>query len=149
DSKPQLERELHLNRKHLPHANKIDAHYCARWAGLKTLKKIHANPGAGNQMQVQISRYHNSDDRYLVISMGRMVFEDEGLATSTCLGILINNRAKRKIKWLADSGLEELEVNVLCEKCDIPNCKERQADPEILQKRQYRKLIREKLNNLH
>ncbi|WP_170227130.1 helix-turn-helix transcriptional regulator [Luteibaculum oceani] len=146
---PHLERELHLNRKHLPHATKLGAHYCARWSALKTLKEVVGNEG-GEQFSAhgQISEFVENGDCYLVISMGRKISEATGLATSTCLGIYLNAKLKRKVRWLSDPKLAKKQVNVLCENCAM-DCEDRLAPPSILERKSLKMEVEDALSQLH
>ncbi len=144
---PVLERELHLNKKHLPHANNLGAHYCGRWVALQVLRKLTGGKKTGLDTQVQFSNYPGGE-KYLVVAMGRSLASGEQRATSACLGISVNNKSKRKIAWIQDPQIQTREVNVLCENCGIENCEERSAAPSILQGKQQRAEIRKALHAL-
>lgn len=135
---PVLERELHLNKSHLPHASNIGGHYCGRWSALKVLEKAkHEN---NLVVDAQISDYMHSDDRYLVVSLARKL--SNGRVISTCLGLMVNTKSKRTIKFMADTNLPIKMVNVHCEMCDAVNCQERRAEPKKIIRQNQRREIK-------
>ena len=149
NKEPFLDRELHLNRKHLPHANRMGAHYCARWSSLKVLKQALQRNDKEILAHAQVSEYGDSKDQYLVLSMARRVSEDPFTCTSACIGIHINPKSKRRIKSLENPKNEKVLVNVLCESCAEPKCLERRAPSVILEKRSYRESVKQELAKLH
>ena len=40
-NKFEIDRELHLNRRHRPHSNELNEHYCRRWVGLSLLEDLY------------------------------------------------------------------------------------------------------------
>lgn len=147
-SEPHLERELHLNRKHLPHANRRDAHYCGRWLSLKMLNKSMSRNDDSILADYQISEYGEGGDKFLVLSMARRVSEAPFACASASLGIHISNKSKRKIKSLAELEPTAIQVNTLCEYCSISDCAERRAPASALQRKDYRNSILQELAKL-
>lgn len=54
------------------------------------------------------------------------------MAKSVTLGLLINEKLKSIFYFLNDPELPRHTVNITCERCDMPDCKERVSEPKII-----------------
>ena len=147
-----IDRELHLNRRHHPHANAIQEHYCRRWVSLSLLKDLQNQLAAGENLQqlvdVQRSRYLGTEDEYLCITLARPGYPSPQHNVSVTLGLLINEDVRRTINWLNDPTIPAREVHTTCERCSVQNCQERAAEPTIVRKREDFRRIQVVLQNL-
>jgi len=146
-----LDKELHLNHSHRPHGNGLHEHYCRRWLSLSLLKKV-SNDSSNDLTQplfgVQRSRYHGSEDEYLVMAVARPSYPQPNKSTSVTIGVLLNKEARNVIKFADDPSIPTVEVNVTCERCPIKDCKERGAEPTFILKKEKRKKIEDSLKQL-
>jgi hypothetical protein len=136
-----IDKELHLNRKHQPHATGLNEHYCRRWLSVKLLRQLQAhNPTQTNAVSgVQRARFVDSGEQYLVISIAKQGYPTVGRNVGVMLGVLLDEQAQRSIAFWDDPNIESIDINVTCERCDIQNCAERAAPPTVIQKREDRK----------
>jgi len=143
-----LKKELHFYHQQSPHANQTNEHYCRRWVSLKMLKDI-GKSKKEHEFNIQISNYQDDGMKYIVLSSATKDPFKENHYRSISVGMLINKQLQRKINFLADSKIENQNVGVTCERCDIKDCKVRQAPAIILDKAAKNKkieLIVEELN---
>lgn len=126
-----LSKELHLSQRHNPYANKWGEHYCRRWLAIHIFDQMGKLPASGQIADMQRSKYHDSKNEYLIISMARPILLNPGSHISITIGLLINPELKRKIKFWDDETLPTRRVGVTCERCGITDCAERAAPPSI------------------
>jgi XRE family transcriptional regulator, fatty acid utilization regulator len=108
--KIEINKELHLDRKHQPHANGLEEHYCRRWISLTLLddlKKLPVSQQTNYLTGVQKSHYYNTKDIYLCLSIARRVL---GKNVSVTIGILVDAVAQTKIRFLNDPTVHRREV---------------------------------------
>ena len=134
-----LKKELHFYHQQSPHANEANEHYCRRWVSLKMLKDI-GKSKKEHEFNIQISNYQDGM-KYLVLSSATKDPFKENHYRSISVGMLINKQLQRKINFLADPKIERQDVGVTCERCDINDCKVRQAPAIVLEKTAKNKKI--------
>lgn len=143
-----LEKELHLSKKHLPHANLVKEHYCRRWLGLSSLKTLKDNPEVPEIFQMQRSQYYGTDDEYLVLTNARRSGSQNNTNTSVTIGMLLDDTARKTIQFINDPNIIRKEVNITCERCSIQDCKERVAPPLIIEKLSARQNLEKSIKDL-
>jgi XRE family transcriptional regulator, fatty acid utilization regulator len=155
-NKIDINKELHLNRKHHPHGNGLDEHYCRRWISvtlLQDLQKMMQNTEntegplltVEHIIGIQRSRFFGTSDEYLCITIARPA----GVRNvSITIGILIDNESRNKIRFLNDDTTISREVNTTCERCSMTNCAERAVEPLVVQRRQQRQNVNEALKKI-
>lgn len=146
---PIITKEFHLSKNHQPQANHQHEHYCNRWVSTELLNHPGRYPSKnGVRAGIQLSEYPNGQT-YLILSASNDDPFQSGNSRSVCIGIEINSKQKRKVKFLEKVG-EQRKVGVTCERCPVQNCDVRASEPTVLQKeamnteleRRVRKLIR-------
>lgn len=147
----KLTKELHLSTMHQPHANQLNEHYCRRWISLDIIKEItKAKKVNLNQIKIgaQISQYHETDNEYLIISVGfpNVSYPSQGISVS--IGLKISSSVKRKLRFLSDEDIRVRLVNNTCERCSIANCKERVASPHIIEQEEKAKELHDSLERM-
>jgi XRE family transcriptional regulator, fatty acid utilization regulator len=148
-----INKELHLNRKHHPHGNGLDEHYCRRWISITLLQDFQKGNNSRNteggginySIGIQRSQFHLTNDEYLCITI---VHPSGERNVSVTLGILIDNDSKKQIKFLDDSHIMSREVNTTCERCGIVDCAERAIEPIVVQRRLQRQTVNETLKKI-
>jgi XRE family transcriptional regulator, fatty acid utilization regulator len=155
-NKIDINKELHLNRKHHPHGNGLDEHYCRRWISvtlLQDLQKMMQNTentegpllSVEHIIGIQRSRFFGTSDEYLCLTIARPA----GVRNvSITIGILIDNESRNKIRFLNDDTTTSREVNTTCERCSVINCAERAVEPLVVQRRQQRQNVNEALKKI-
>lgn len=131
----QMTKELHITTTHEPHGNENNQHYCRRWIAIKNLAQI---PNSANEhlIGVQISSYHNTENKYLVLSSATKDPIRGGYYRSIALGILISSHSQGKVSFLNDPSIPQRLVGVTCESCAISDCTERVTPPLVLEREQ-------------
>jgi hypothetical protein len=148
----EVDKELHLNHKHHPHGNGLYEHYCRRWVSIGLLEELHQLKERGKPsdllVKAQMSRYYNTSDEYLCITVARPSYPSPNKNVSVTIGLLIDEELRSKIHFLDDVAIPSREVHTTCERCAIENCSERAAEPLIVRKKQQFQLVQERLNKL-
>ena len=148
-----IDKELHLNRRHQPHASGLNEHYCRRWISLtllNDLQNLQQETGDHTRMLagVQRARFHDSQEEYLCLAVAKPGYPTKNRNVSVTLGILLDEQAREVIRFCDDPAIPRVTVNVTCERCALSDCKQRVAPPTAVQKRDERKKMQETLNRL-
>ncbi len=149
----EIDKELHLNRRHEPHASGLNEHYCRRWISLsllKDLQKTQQITGSSGQMLMGLQRelYKNSGEEYLVFAIAKPGYPTVGRNVGIALGIQLDEESRRIIRFADDPTIQKQVVNVTCQRCDLAGCLERAAQPTVLQNREERRKIHETISRL-
>lgn len=148
-----MDKELHLNRKHQPHASGLKEHYCRRWLSMSMLRDLQAQQQVTENPSlmltgVQRASFLDTGEEYLCIAVAKPGYPSVGRNVSVTLGVLLDAQAKRTIRFWDDPAIPKLQVNVTCERCNLANCAERAAAPTVIQKRDERHRMQELLEKL-
>jgi transcriptional regulator with XRE-family HTH domain/Zn-dependent peptidase ImmA (M78 family) len=147
----EMTKELHLSQLHSPYANERDEHYCRRWISVKIIQQIWHQSNENNQpllINAQISQYWQSPNEYLCIALAKAEHFGTQDHSSVTLGLLINDRLRQLFRFLNDPALPAFQVNTTCERCAVPDCKERAADPVMLAKAAQQEKIKRAVKQL-
>ncbi|MEO1655001.1 MAG: XRE family transcriptional regulator, partial [Bacteroidota bacterium] len=143
-----LDKEIHLGGSYNPHSNVQQEHYCRRWISLNILKDLQAqiNQTPGQAIcSVQRSKYIDSENEFLCISMARPFAPTPNTNSSLTIGLLLNSETKRKIKFWNDEQIAVREVGVTCERCSLIDCRERVVPPNHFLSQERSKVRQESL----
>ena len=148
-----IDKELHLTRRHQPHASGINEHYCRRWLSPVLLRQLQTmqSPTGGQTTVlagIQIASFVNSGEEYLCISLAKPGFPTINRNVSVTLGVLLDDHAKETIRFWNDPDIPRKTVNITCERCPLTDCAERAAPPTVVAKKEARKQMQEMLNRL-
>jgi len=149
----EIDKELHLNRRHQPHASGLDEHYCRRWLSIVLLRDLHARQSRSADetrplIGVQRALFADTNEEYLCLGVAKPGYPTVGRNVGVTLGILLDERARSVIRFWDDPAIPRTVVNVTCERCSIADCSVRAAPPTALQKREARKRMEETLKKL-
>lgn len=148
-----IDKELHLNRRHQPHASGLNEHYCRRWLSLTMLMELQAqqqqsdNPSA-MLAGVQRASFLDTGEEYLCIAVAKPGYPSVGRNVSVTLGVLLDEHAKDTIRFWDDPAIPRIIVNVTCERCNLLSCNERAAPPTVIRKREERHRMQALLEKL-
>lgn len=132
----EMTKELHLSQLHNPYANVLHEHYCHRWVSIKSIK--HVADLVKNKkyrspiIDVQISEYWQTHNKYLCISIAKPVNKEGSEAVSVTIGLLIDQKLLYTMPFVNDGAIPVLTVHTTCERCGIMDCKERTAKPAVI-----------------
>jgi XRE family transcriptional regulator, fatty acid utilization regulator len=142
-----MTKELHLSQLHSPYANELNEHYCRRWVSINIIKELKAQQltSNGNTLlaQAQISRYWQTDKRYLCISIAKPDLREPERGVSVTLGLLVNERLQELFRFLNSPSLPTRLVHTTCERCGITDCEARAYAPVVLERAQQQRRLRE------
>lgn len=133
----EMDKELHLNRQHQPHASALQEQYCRRWIGIQLLRRVgHADqaPLAGIQRAV----FHDTGEEYLCLAVAKSGAPSPDRNASVTIGIALDAEARSAIGFWNDPSIARQTVHVTCERCPIRDCAERAAPPSAWEKREQR-----------
>ena len=172
----EINKELHLNQRHHPHGNGLDEHYCRRWISISLLqdlkndvytegsrnnrenasflekndakrdKTTHSHVENDYKIGIQKSRYFQTDDEYMCFTVARRSSNSRN--ASLTIGILMDDAAKKRIRFLNDVNIPSREVSTTCERCAVENCAERASEPLVIQRRESRSRLNEALSKI-
>ncbi|MCB0523589.1 MAG: helix-turn-helix domain-containing protein [Saprospiraceae bacterium] len=149
----EIDKELHLNRRHYPHASGIKEHYCRRWLSPAMLRELQeAQQQNADDLHlltgVQRASFLNTDEEYLCIAIAKPALPTAHRNIGITLGVLLDEHAKKRIGFWNDPAIPKATVNITCERCSITDCKERAAPPTVNHRKEERKKIQEALDRL-
>ena len=147
----EIDKELHLNRQHEPHANSLEEHYCRRWLSIGLLKDLADTDAVGIdrvKTGVQLSRYTSTDDEYFCVTVARPAYFPSKNNVSVTIGLLVDKDLREKVRFLDDPKIPARRVGVTCERCPLTDCRERAAPPVVLQRRQAKTNVESALERL-
>lgn len=144
---PIITKEFHLSKTHQPRANQQHEHYCNRWVSTELLNHPEKYPSnKGVRAGIQMSEYPNGQT-YLILSASNDDPFQSGNLRSVCIGIEINSKQKRKVKFL--ENVHELrKVGVTCERCPVADCEVRSTPPSVLLKEEMNRDLEARVRKL-
>ena len=125
-----LTKVFNLSGVPVPYGLGLKEHYCRRWPGVRLLSTESSNL----PVEVQRSRFLNQDAEFFVLTMGRPLALDPLARSTVSIGLLLDERCKRTLRFWNDPAIEQVEVNLTCERCpfDEEDCKDRVALPTMI-----------------
>jgi XRE family transcriptional regulator, fatty acid utilization regulator len=136
----ELIKEMHLAGLHNPHANMMQEHYCRRWVSINILRDLSAELKENRYTKpiclVQRSRYFGNEKEYLIISFAKPSMTGSRTNNSITIGLLLTPQLKKKVAFWNDPAIPIRMVGETCERCPAADCRERAAEPRILQETQ-------------
>jgi len=148
-----LTKELRLNTLENPGGYQSMEHYCRRWISIGVLKKLKQKiKGSGSYDKsvagVQISEFFDSGDQYFSISISRRNRLTIGNNISITVGFLMNDDFKKKVKFWSDQKIPVKIVNNTCERCNLPDCRERVAPAVVAEQEKKHEAIKSSIVKL-
>ena len=134
----ELSKVLNLSRVAVPHGVQRDEHYCRRWPAMGALRALAAQQDRGDGdapvLRVQRSHFLADDVTFFEIALARPLALTEGTNTAISLGLLVDERFRRAVRFWEDSAIPTVDVNLTCERCPLPPdvCRVRAAPPVVL-----------------
>jgi XRE family transcriptional regulator, fatty acid utilization regulator len=133
-----LSKEIRLNTKENPGGYQTSEHYCRRWLAINVIKDLENLQKKQNDFEkpiakVQRSVFMNSGNQYLTISLSKISTLANNTNYSVTLGLMMNDELMQKILFSTDSTIPIRTVNDTCERCQISDCKERIAEPNVFE----------------
>lgn len=147
----EMDKELHLNRRHQPHASGLNEHYCRRWLTISLLNDLRNQQADHPELTligIQRAQFVASGEEYLCIAIAKPGHPTPGRNVSVTLGVLLDEGTKQRIRFWDDPSIPCRTVNVTCQRCALEDCSERAAPPKLVQRREERRIMEELLRGL-
>jgi len=131
----KLTKELHLSQLHNPHRVNPSEHYCRRWVTVSLLQDLadsdQHNAGEQPLVDIQRSQYYGTENEYICISFARPLALNSDTNSCITLGLMDNDTLRKNVNFIGNTDIKTRVVNESCERCPIPDCEERAAEPSI------------------
>jgi transcriptional regulator with XRE-family HTH domain len=147
----ELSKELHLNTHQNPGGYQSNEHYCRRWISIGVIEELKKSKNKSidqSVVAIQKSKFINSNDEYLSISIAKPSRIKPDTYSSVTLGFLIDNDLLKKVNMLNDTKIKSREVNDTCENCGVLDCKERVSEPHSLENKRVKENIKSAIKEL-
>ena len=130
----RLTKALNMSRVPVPHGVDPAEHYCRRWAAMQAARALAAGeaPEAGPVVAAQRAYFVGEGAEFFTLAAARPLTLQPDARAAVMLGVLVDRRARRVVRFLEDPALPRVDVNLTCERCGIPDCAVRTAPPVLL-----------------
>jgi transcriptional regulator with XRE-family HTH domain len=132
----RLIKHLNMNQLLVPGGIGLQEHYCRRWLSVRLLQEMADRQalGTGNKFpppDVHISRYLESEERYLAFGYARSLLLSPGVSSSVTVGFRMTPDLSRTVKFVDDPAIPHVVINETCERCPLTaeECHVRVAPP--------------------
>ncbi len=130
---PRLSKILNLTSLPIPHSG-LENH-CRRWPGLRALQEPDSKAGGdGVEVKVQRSRFFESQEDFLVLTLSRALSLVPDARSSISLGLAIDEDLRDAVAFLDDPDIPRQDVHLTCERCPlgVGECAERAVPPTLV-----------------
>ncbi len=148
-----LSKEMRLNIRQNPGGYNTNEHYCRRWISIGVLRRLenkiqNRKNFNENIVGIQISHFYETDEFFLTISVARPSTLLSNTLISITVGFLLDDKAKKIIKFWNDPKIKTVKVHDTCERCSIFDCKERVSPPKIVESKRNKEKIETAITKL-
>ena len=151
----RLVKHLNMSQVLIPGGTGVNEHYCRRWLAIRILKALDHPPTTNSAtdepiVDAQLSRFIDTDARFLCIAMARRLALNRQAASSVSLGFKHDQEFERAVRFATDPGIARLDIDGTCERCRLTEqeCRDRVAPPYLLEIQRARREIEQELNSL-
>lgn len=145
----ELTKILNMSRLPIPLGIEPNEHYCRRWSGLQTLRRLAAEQADGSatdepDVGIQRARFVDADKpdtarEFLTFTLTRPLALSDDKNTSVNLSLRVTDELMRRVRFWDDPKIATREVGITCERCGLRDCQERVAEPVYFEARQRQK----------
>jgi len=151
----KLIKHLNMNQLNVPSGLGLHEHYCRRWLSVRLLREMAERQQAGSTDRfpppdVHISRFLNSDDRYVAFGFARSLVLSPGVNSSVTVGFRLTPELDRTVRFVTDPTIPHVIINETCERCPLTpeECTVRAAPPLTLEAEQDNAARKSALNRV-
>jgi transcriptional regulator with XRE-family HTH domain len=148
----RLIKHLNMSQVLIPGGTGLDEHYCRRWLAIRILQDLgQERKGRKKVVEpivgVQISRFIDTDARYLCVAMARHMALNRAVTSSVSLGFRYDQEFERTVRFANDRSITRLDIDGTCERCRLTKeeCEDRVAPPHRLELQRARNEIEREL----
>jgi len=151
----KLVKHLNMSQVLIPSGTGVNEHYCRRWLAIRILQEL--DGGRADRQGVdepvigaQLSRFVDTDARYLCIAMARHLALNPSATSSVSLGFRVDENFNRTVRFAADPNITRLDIDGACERCRLTaeECQDRAAPPYLLEMERARREVERQLASL-
>jgi transcriptional regulator with XRE-family HTH domain len=154
-SEYRLVKHLNMSQVLIPGGTGLDEHYCRRWLAIRILNDLQRE-GSGKKklvepiVGIQLSRFIDTNERYLCIAMARHLALNPAATSSVSLGFRCDDEFERTVRFATDPSITRLDIDGTCERCRLTadECQERSAPPHLLNLQRLRSEVESELASL-
>lgn len=151
----RLVKHLNMSQVLIPGGTGVDEHYCRRWLAIRILHELERERASRKKLVepvvgAQLSRFVDTDARYLCVAMARHLALNRSATSSVSLGFRCNDEFERTVRFALDPSITRLDINGTCERCRLTKqeCEDRVAPPYLLERMLTRREIERELASL-
>ena len=151
----RLVKHLNMSQVLIPGGSGVNEHYCRRWLAIRILHMLERGNGNSDRsgepfVDAQLSRFVDSDARYLCIALARHLALNPSATSSVSLGFRCDETFERAVRFANDPAITRLDIDGTCERCRLTpeECRERAAPPYLLELQRARREIEQELASL-
>ena len=151
----RLVKHLNMSQVLIPGGTGLDEHYCRRWLAIRILNDLDRERATRKKpvepiVGVQLSRFVDTNERYLCVAMARHLALNPSATSSVSLGFRCDEEFERTVRFARDASISRLDIDGTCERCrlTIAECQDRAAPPVLLELQRTRRDIERELESL-
>jgi transcriptional regulator with XRE-family HTH domain len=151
----RLVKHLNMSQVLMPSGTGVNEHYCRRWLAIRILQGLGVGGANGDRgrepvVDAQLSRFVDSDARFLCVAMARHLALNPSATSSVSLGFRCDEEFERAVRFARDAAITRLDIDGTCERCRLTpaECADRAAPPVLLELQRSRREIEHELASL-
>ncbi|MEK6289550.1 MAG: ImmA/IrrE family metallo-endopeptidase [Acidobacteriota bacterium] len=151
----RLVKHLNMSQVLIPGGTGLDEHYCRRWLAIRILHDLERERTKRKKLVepivgAQISRFVDTDARFLCVAMARHLALNRAATSSVSLGFRCDQEFERTVRFASDPAITRLDIDGTCERCRLTKeeCQDRVAPPYLLELQRTRNEIERELASL-
>lgn len=151
----RLVKHLNMSQVLIPGGTGLDEHYCRRWLAIRILHDLQRERASRKKLVepivgAQISRFVDTDARFLCVAMARHLALNPAATSSVSLGFRCDQEFERTVRFASDPSITRLDIDGTCERCRLTKeeCEDRVAPPYLLELQRTRNEIEQELASL-
>ncbi len=148
DQQYRLDKELHLHREDRQYAGRLNEEYCRRWLSSQLIREVVESGTKSPATGLMKAHFHSGKESYLCLGIARASSFHPDEYVGVMIGVREDIQSRKYFQFINDPTIPAREVNLTCERCGIDSCSERAAPPVVLQRKQQRQVIRDRIKKI-
>lgn len=151
----RLVKHLNMSQVLIPGGTGVQEHYCRRWLAIRILQKLERERAKRKKpaepiVDAQVSRFVDTDAKYLCVAMARHLALNRSATSSVSLGFRCDAEFERTVRFVNDPAITRLDIDGTCERCRLTaeECQDRVAPPYLLELKRAASRIEHELASL-
>ena len=151
----RLVKHLNMSQVLIPGGTGVQEHHCRRWLAIRILNELERERASRKKLaepivRAQLSRFLDTDAKYLCVAMARHLALNPESTSSVSLGFRCDDDFGRTVRFAGDPSITRLVIDGTCERCRLTRdeCQDRVAPPFLLELQRNRFDIERELASL-